>query len=178
MSSEAPKQEKSPEKNQLFDDNARKFIVEELDKRLLDNPGVVSFVLTTDWLETNEDSETKLAHKVFDSGDVQILLIKKVMNGSKRVSEKHKITDEEYRELLAGSVLRIQKKRFEFNYTQSGIDFSMKYDRFSESNLRILEVDAPGDEKRGLFDPGSFPSKLVEVSGDLRYYGYRVASHT
>lgn len=178
MDNEALKQKRTPEKNELIDDNARKFIVEELDEVLLDASGTVSFVLTTDWLETNDDSETKLAHKLFDSGDVQILLIKKVTNSCKRESEKHNITDEEYRELLAGSVLRVQKKRFEFNYAQSGIDFSMKYDRFSESNLRILEVDASSDEDRGVFDPNAFSGKLVEVTGDMRYYGYRVAGLT
>jgi hypothetical protein len=178
MSSEVLKQEKSPEKNELIDDNARKFIVDELDKRLLDNPGVVSFVLTTDWLEMSEDSEIKLARKVFANGGVQTLLIKKVTKNGRRESEKRKITDEEYLDLVVGSVLCVQKKRFEFNYTQAGINFLMKYDKFSESDLHVLEVDAHDDEERSMFDPGAFQDNLVEVTGDLRYYGYRVAEFT
>lgn len=178
MSLDVSKRERSREKSELVDDNARKFAVEELDESLLQGTGAVSFVLTTDWLETNRDSETKLAHKVFDSGEIQILRIKKVMNGSKRESEKHSISDEEYRELLTSSILRVQKERHEFNYIQSGIKFSMKYDIFSESSLRILEVDAPNDEERDAFDPVAFPGKMMEVTGDLGYYGYRVAGLT
>ena len=175
MSSEAPKPEKSPEKNELVDDNARKFVVEELNESLLQDTGTVSFVLTTDWLETNEDSETKLAHKAFANGDVQILLIKKVTKNGKRESEKRNITDEEYRELLAGSTLRVQKKRYEFEHVQSGVAFSMKYDVFDRSGLRVLEVDASTDAERALFNANTFPGQITEVTGDLRYYGYRIA---
>ena len=174
MSGEIPRN--NPEKKETLDDNARKFIVEAIDPTLLEGSEVSSFTLTTDWLETGEDNEKKLAHKKFDNGDIQILLIAKVTKDGNRTSEKAKITDEEYKNLLESSVLHLEKKRHEFTYTQNGIPFFMKYDEFADSALRILEVDAGSDELRDSFDPGVFPTKLVEVTGDLKYHGYRVTT--
>lgn len=165
----------NPEKKEILDDNARKFIAETIDPQFLEEHRASSFTLTTDWLETGEDNEKKLAYKEFDSGEIQILLIAKVTKDGCRTSEKVKITDEEYKRLLESSVLHLEKKRHEFTYTQNGIPFSMKYDEFADSELRILEVDAASDEMRDSFIPEDFPAELIEVTGDTQYYGYRVA---
>ena len=51
----------------------------------------------------------------------------------------------------------------------------MKFDAFSKGELYMLEVDAPSEEERNAFKPSDFPFKLTEVTGDMNYYGYRVA---
>lgn len=165
----------TPEKSELLDDNARKFVVEAIDHEFLDENETTSFTLTVDWLETGEANEKKIAYKAFDTGDIQILLISKLTKDGKRTSQKDKITKEEYEELLSSSVLHLEKKRHEFEYIQNNISFSIKFDQFSEGRLYILEVDAPSEEERSHFDPSAFPAKLAEVTGDIRYYGYRVA---
>lgn len=174
MSETAPN---SPEKKESLDDNARKFKLDGLSKVFLDTYDATSFILTTDWLKTDEDSEEKLAYKKFDNGDVQILLIAKVTNNGNRTSVKEKITEEKYRELKASSTLQVQKTRFEFSYPQSEVMLSMKYDEFTNSKLRVLEVDAANDTERDSFVTSEFPVKLIEVTGNLSYYGYRVASN-
>lgn len=166
----------NPEKKETLDDNARKFTVDTIDATFLEDNKATSFVLTVDWLETGEDDEKKVAHKKFDNGDVQILLISKVTKDGSRTSEKGAITEEAYEELLASSVLHLKKKRYEFTYTQGGTPFGVKYDEFGEGSLRVLEVDAPSEEERSSFNPSEFPFALDEVTGDMQYYGYRIAS--
>ena len=83
----------NPEKKEVLDDNARKFIVEAIDPALLDSSEASSFILATDWLETSETNEKKLAHKTFDNGDIQILLIVKITKDGNRTSEKTKISE-------------------------------------------------------------------------------------
>ena len=78
----------TPEKRKIIADNARKFIVDEIDPTLLDGDDTVSFTLTTDWLETGEDDEKKIAHKAFADGTAQTLLIAKVTVGGKRTANK------------------------------------------------------------------------------------------
>ncbi len=158
-----------------MDDNARKFITEPLSTDFLKENNATSYILTTDWLETAEDTEKKLAYKKYETGEVAILLISKITKGGKRISEKNKITEQEYMDHLAGSILRIEKRRYEFNYTQGGVVFSIKYDEFINSDLKILEVDAGGEQERNAFDPAQFLVPLHEVTGDMRYYGYRVS---
>lgn len=165
----------NPKKKETFDDNARKFTVETLDPQFLNEHRAVSFTLIVDWLELGKDSEKKIAHKKFDNGDVQILLITKITKDNSRTSEKEKITEEKYKDLHGSSVIHLEKRRFEFEYSQNNTLFSIKYDEFADSELRILEVDASNEAERSAFDPNEFPSKLVEVTGDRRYYGYRVA---
>lgn len=166
----------NPER-QILDDNARKFTCCLLDSSSLASDEVTSFLLVTDWLETGEDNEKKLAYKKFKNGDVQLLLIAKVTKDGSRTTEKRKITGEEYNELLTSSVLRIEKVRQEFAYEQNGVNFSVKYDDFGEDKLKIVEVDAPTDHARDSFDPQTFPADLTEVTGDMSYYGYRVARY-
>ena len=166
----------TPEKKENLDDNARKFITETVDPKFLEEHHASSFTLITDWLETGEDNEKKLAYKEFDSGEIQILLIAKVTKNGSRTSEKEKITAAEYAERISSSILRLEKKRYEFTYTQNDISFSVKYDEFAGDKLRILEVDASSEEERNSFNPHDFPVHLTEVTGDMRYYGYRVAS--
>lgn len=174
--SEAPST--TPEKKQTLEDNARKFTLEPIDPQFLNEHNATSFTLIVDWLETAEDNEKKLAYKKFDDATVQILLIAKVTNGDNRTSEKEKIPEEKYKELLGSSILHLEKKRYEFTYTQNDIPFSIKYDEFADGKLCLLEVDAANEEERSAFSPADFPSELDEVTGDMRYYGYRVGALT
>lgn len=173
MSAEFPTH--TPEKNEILDDNARKFIVETIMPEFLEEHRASAYTMITDWLVTGEDNEKKLAYKKFYTGDTQILLIEKITKDGDRTSEKQKITKEEYEQLLASSLLRLEKKRYEFTYAQNDTPFSVKYDEFAESNLRLLEVDATSEEERSSFTPHNFPVELKEVTGDINYYGYRVA---
>ncbi len=166
----------TPEKKETLDDNARKFIVGAIDSQFLNEYNASSFTLIVDWLETGEDNEKKIAYKRFDNGDIQILLIAKITNDGNRISEKEKITEERYKELLISSVLHLEKKRYEFEYTQNNIPFSVKYDEFADGKLCMLEVDASSEEERNSFNPSDFPGELTEVTGDIKYYGYRVAT--
>ncbi|MCY1533001.1 hypothetical protein D9M68_683060 [compost metagenome] len=166
----------TPERSTPLDDNARKFVVEAIDPAFLEANKASSFTLTVDWLETGEDNEKKVAYKRFDTGDIQILLISKLTENGKRTSMKEKITEEAYKEHLDSSVLHLEKKRHEFEYTQNNVSYSVKFDEFAEGRLYILEVDAPSEEERDSFDPSEFPAKLTDVTGDTRYYGYRIAA--
>lgn len=166
----------TPEKKEILDDNARKFTLDALDDAYFNEHKASSFVLTVDWLETEEVTEKKVAYKQFSTGDVQILLIAKATEDGNRTTTKERISEEEYTALVAASVLHLEKKRYEFEHTQNGTVFSMKYDEFTGSNLRILEVDADDEATRNAFNPQNFPSSLHEVTGDVKYYGYRVAT--
>jgi len=168
-------QNTSPEKVQILEDDARKFLVRKIDDTIMNQFDVTSFVMTTDWLTTDEDSETKLAHKAFDDGRLQILLISKHTEDGRRTSRKKPITQEEYDTLLDTSVLRLKKKRHEFEYAQAGVAYDVKLDEFADSTLSILEVDAGNESDRLAFDPMTFPAHLNEVTGTTDYYGYRIA---
>ncbi len=169
-------QELGPERpKEILDDNARKFTLAEIDANLFDTPDSNSYLMITDWLETNESEETKVVYKRFDNGEALILLITKVTKDGDRTSEKTKITDQKYSELVIKSKIHSEKVRTEFTYHQHGIDFSMKFDQFTDNALHILEVDASSDEERAVFDYRAFPSRLSEVTGNLQYYGFRVA---
>jgi hypothetical protein len=176
MSAEIPTN--SPEKKELLDDNARKFTLGTIDPEFLQKHNAKSFLLTTDWLEMGESSEKKLAHKKYENGDVEILLIQKfTQDGKRTVPPKEKLTENQYQEFLASSpALHVEKIRHEFDYIQNGISFSVKYDEFIGSELRVLEVDAQDEAERDSFEPKAFPYDLMEVTGDIRYYGYRVAT--
>lgn len=172
MSSENPK---IIEKKESMEDNARKFIVQAIDPNFLKENNASSYELIVDWIATDEDSEKKLAYKKFENGDVQILLISKVTENGIRTSEKKTITEEEYKTLIGSTILHLQKRRYELKTAQNNISFSLKYDEFENGKLCMLEVDAANEDERNLFNPGEFPASLSEVTGDIRYYGYRVA---
>jgi hypothetical protein len=159
----------------IVDDNARKFLVKPLDAAFLEK-SKTSFLLATDWLETGEDSERKVAHKTYTNGEIKIFLISKTTKDGRRISERQPISQEEYAKLLEESVSHLEKMRYEFDYEQNGTVFDVKYDVFSNSDLRVLEVDAATEEERNSFELSDFPSKLTEVTGEMQYYGYRVAS--
>lgn len=165
---------KTSGKNELADDNARKFIVGTIDNELLRDKKAISFHMIVDWLETGEENEKKVAYKKFSTGDTQILLISKTTTDGKRTSDKKKINEREYEGLLKSSILRLEKVRHEFEHVQEGVTFSIKYDEFTGGKLQILEVDAPNEDERDSFNPDDFPAKLSEVTGDARYYGYRI----
>mgnify|MGYP003582211270 CR=1 FL=1 len=168
----APKPEREPSK-EVLDDNARKFIVESLDDAVLENE-TTQYLLVTDWLEMGSDDEKKLAYKKFANGEVQILLISKVMGEQGRVSQKEKIGEGEYAQLPEGAIRHVEKVRHELSYVQDNVSFELKYDVFENSELRVLEVDADTDDDRAAFNPDDFSGELSEVTGDLRYYGYRI----
>lgn len=167
----------SPEKQQVIADNARKFIVENIDVSLLAGEGVTSFKLTTDWLKTGEDDEEKIVRKEFPDGTIQTLHIAKVTVDGNRTAKKQAITPEEYDHLLNSSLVRVEKTRNEFIFKQNGVRFDAKYDEFAGPNsLCVLEIDASNEEARDKFDLAAFPGKLSEVIDDRSYEGYRVAS--
>ena len=167
----------NPEKNEVLDDNALKFTLDGIDSGFLQQHDATSFRLTTDWLEMGESSEKKLARKEYKDGRVEMLLIQKfTQDGKRTVPPKQNLKPEEYEELLAKSARRrVEKTRYEFEYAQGETTFSMKYDEFIGSNLRVLEVDATSDELRESFDPTELPFELTDVTGQIKYYGYRVA---
>lgn len=159
-----------------INDNARKFISGTLGASFLREHSARSFTLTVDWLETGEDDETKLAYKVFEDGSTERLLISKVTKDGDRTTEKTKLSEDEYTKLLSESILHLEKKRYELQYSQHGVSFSLNYDEFSQNEFRMLEVDAPTEVLRNSFDPNTFPSQLNEVTGNLSYYGHRLAT--
>lgn len=166
-----------PEKRGLLEDSARKFTLNSLGSEFLKEIEDHSFLLTTDWLEVGEDKEKKLACKKYKSGKVEYLLIEKFTdeNGNRAAPPKKKLTKERYEELLTSSILCVKKVRYEFKVVQNDITLDLKYDEFLDSDLRVLEVDAGTEQERNAFNPSEFPTQLMEVTGDLRYYGYRVA---
>lgn len=157
------------------DDNARKFTLDGVDKEFLKANNAVSFDLDVSWLVTDDDLEKKLVYKKLDdSGEVQTILVSKVIDCGKRKTNKEKITMEEYQNMISNATVNIKKKRYEFKYKQGGTEFDMKYDDFVDSQLQLLEVDAKTEEERNKFNISEFPYKITEVSGDNRYTGYRV----
>lgn len=159
----------------ILDDNARKFVTKGLPPEFIEEHIVTSYVLITDWLETDADTETKITQRTFDSGDFQIHKITKTTKNGKRSSVKEDIDEDMYNVLVTKSKVRVVKKRYELEYPQDDITFDLKYDEFADSSLRIIEVDADNDKERNVFMPEVFPTELNEVTGDTRYYGYRVA---
>lgn len=165
----------TPERLPTIDDNARKFIIASLPNEFLLSHHAVSFDLIVDWIETNEAYEQKLAHKTYADGTIEIRHITKATDAlGNRSSTKPVISPETYAELLREASLHLEKKRHEFSYDQDGTLFSCNYDEFTGSDLRILEVDARDEQTRLSFDSTKFPTELREVTGDIRYYGYRV----
>ena len=167
-----------PEKEKaVLDDNARKFVVESLHPMYQALSDASAYTLITDWLEMGKDSEKKLAHKKYPNGEIKILVISKVMSDDgKRTTEKAPISEKDYINLVTGSVQRLEKTRYEFEYIQNAITFRINYDQFAHSQLRILEVDAENEDDRTIFDVKDFPAELSEVTGDMQYYGHRVAA--
>jgi hypothetical protein len=157
-----------------MEDNARKFIVDIINPDFLKKNNAVSFLLIANWLITQEESEKKVVYKRFDNGEIQFLLVEKVTNGGNRSTNKKKLAETEYNSLVGSSTVHLEKKRHEFNFTQNTVAFTLKYDEFDGGKLRMMEVDASSADERSNFKTEDFPYKLIEVTGDMRYYGYRV----
>lgn len=171
-----PKLHIDPErKTETLDDNARKFTTDVIEADFLLVNDAIGFRLITDWLEIGVDTEVKLARKVYDNGQEQLLLISKITNDTARTSTKEAITTDQYQMHIASSVCHLEKMRYEFTYRQNDTLFDVKYDEFIGSSLRIVEVDAQSDAERESFTPDAFTGALQEVTGDIRFYGYRVA---
>lgn len=164
----------TPENQPPPDDNARKFISGPLDPKFLASHSALSYNLVVDWLEADENNERKIARKKFNDGTQQILLIQKITKDGKRTSGKTELAQDEYEELLAQSAAHLEKRRHEFTYLQNGTAFSLKYDEFPQNGFYMLEVEEASDSEGLSFDSATFPATLTEVSGDMRYYGYRI----
>jgi len=167
----------NPEKGLIADDD-RKFIIGTIDPEFLAAHNAKSYYLVTDWLETNDDDETKLVRKIYPDGKIELLHIAKVMVDDERKSKKSLINEEKFQEYMSQNpgLPHVEKTRYEFTFIQNGITFKAKYDEFANKTLRILEIDADDADKRASFDPASFDYPLLEVSDDDNYRGYRVAS--
>lgn len=167
----------NPEKRETVADNARKFIVDNLELSSIVGDDAVSFRLITDWLVTDEDSEEKVVRKEFSEGGVQTLRITKTTEDGKRSALREEISLDEYERLIGLSLIRVEKMRHEFILRQYEGVFDIKYDEFAGSNnLRILEVDAVSEEMRDAFDITTFPAdSIAEVANDRGYEGYRVS---
>jgi len=172
---ETPK--KNPEKKETVDDNDRKFTLPTIDAQFLADHSARSYLLVTDWIETNEADETKVAYKKFNDGSVEILLIAKVSDGDNRTAQKTPISEDEYKRYLGHTTVHVEKTRFEFEFVQDDTAFAMKYDEFTDSALRVLEVGAQTPADRTSFRPSAFPYPLKEVSDDPSFTGFRVATH-
>ncbi len=159
-----------------MEDNARKFIVDDIDTDFLKKNNAISFTLIVDWITKEEESEKKIVFKNFENGEVQFLMVEKVTIDGNRKTNKRKLDKEEYEELLKSSIVHLEKKRYEFDFVQNDISFSLKYDEFKGEKLRILEVDAENENDRKNFSIEDFPYNLKVVTGDMKYYGYRVVS--
>ena len=158
-------------------DNDRKFIAGQIDSQFLEEHCEKPFYLTVDWIVTGEDQETKVARKEFDDGRVEILHIMKVTVDGDRTPQKRPITDKEYQDYLRSSLSHLEKRRYEFEYTQNGIVFLMKYDVYAGGKFCMLEVDAVSkqEHERERFDYEAFDlCSLEEVTHQLQYYGYRM----
>ncbi len=173
----------TPEKQVALDDNDLKFTLSDLPFGVLyenaEERKVRSYLLTTDWLETGETNEKKIVRKKHEDGTIEMLLIEKQTDATGNRPEPPKkeiLNEEQYNQLLLQSVLRVEKVRSEFKYQQNGTTFSMKYDDFVGSKLRVLEVNAGSEAERLSFDRNEFlPGQLTNVTGQIEYYGYRVA---
>ena len=171
----------SPEKDKAIDDNDRKFTLPALPLEFLATHSTDSYYMITDWLETNDNDETKIVRKIYDDGEEKLLYITKVGVDEDRESKKTPLTEQAYGaylENLDPSKPHVEKRRYEFEFAQNGIDFTAKYDEFAGSTLRVLEVDAKTklDKDKNAFDPTAFDYPLTEVTGIKQFYGYRIAS--
>ena len=166
----------TPEKKEALDDNALKFIIGDIDLSSVTDNDVTAYLMTTDWIDIGADDEEKLVIKHYTDGTIDWLRIKKVIDESGgRKSKKVPISEMEYIAALVDSKITVVKTRTDFTYTQNDIVFKLTYDEFDGSPLRIMEVDAKDEQQRISFKPTMFPAGLESVTGDIRYYGYRVA---
>lgn len=175
MASEIPT-DKS-DKREALDDNARKFIADPIEARMLEELGAKSFNLDVYWLETGEDSERKVVHKQFDDGEVMRLEVTKVRDKEtgERVSKKVPIEEPDFVIAKTAAALSLKKRRHEFSFIQDGEEFLTKYDEFEGSDLHMIEIDGSNGVDRMSFDPDRFFVDLTEVTPDRRYEGYRLA---
>ena len=166
----------TPEKREIVDDNARKFIIGTIDPVFLQRYGARSYDMTTDWIKTDDDEEEKVVVKVHPDKVERLLIAKVTKEDGSRSADKQAIDENKYNELVETAGVHSRKRRYEFSYEQSdGRKFSVKYDEFADSELRIIEIDAPTDDDRAAFKPEEFPAELMEVTGRIMYYGYRIA---
>jgi hypothetical protein len=170
MSIETPSN--NPEQKEVVDDNARKFLIEPLNPAFLRGASLVT--LTTHFL----DDQKKIVHKDFGNNKIEIWLIEKVTDkDGNRTAERQQMPEEDYsyEELYRDSIFTYKKDRFQFNYpAKNGVRFSCNYDKFDGGKLCMLEVDAPSEEARNSFNPGSFPVPLTEVTGAPGYTGSEI----
>jgi hypothetical protein len=161
----------------LTDDNARKFVTVPFSSKFLERQNAIEFSLKTDWLFGESACEIKTVCRKQFNTPARYHLITKFSNGANRLSHKLELGKDTYCRLIKSSCARLEKERWEFTLLQNGVLFSLKYDKFDVGDCYVLEVDAANGEQhaRRAFRPDLFPYKLKEVSGDLKYYGIRMA---
>ena len=172
----------SREKEQSVPDDARKFIVRagKLNQAFLDAHGAKIYTMVTDWIDIGDDTETKLVHKTYHNGSQEWRKItkRKDADGSRR-TDRDDIDPEaaDFPDLTKVSLKHLVKQRSTFRFEQGGILYEINYDSIPEKGLIMLEVDAvsKSSDDRTQFDPRELPLDLIEVSGDPRYEGWRVA---
>lgn len=158
-----------------MEDNARKFIVGKVDSKFLIENNAIKAVLIIDWLITEDDKEKKLVCKKFENGEIQFILVEKVILNGSRITKKTKLNQDDYNNSLSQSTVHLEKDRYEFNYEVNGVVFLLKYDEFKNGEFCMLEIDAKTEEERNGFSIQNLPFELEEVTGDIRYYGYRMS---
>jgi len=161
------------------EDNARKFITNNFDTDFLQQHNAILSSLEIDWIAADEYRESKVVYRKYSDGKRRYLLITKLTAGKNRTASKTEIDENRYHELVASSCLRLLKDRYEFHFVQDNIFFVSTFDVFDTGKLFILEVDGVNgnEEERLAFDPRRFPYDLLEVTGNIEYYGFRLV-HT
>ena len=171
-----------------IDDNARKLVLLPIEASELAAMGATTYEMEVQWTDVSEDSEAKVVCKRYADPDTEPSLLrisKKTVDG-RRMTQKEPISMDEFADTLrrGDTALHLSKRRSEFNYVQSGIEFALKYDEFvigqtSDNSLQlfcILEVEAGTEEEREQFEPQLFAPATIyaEATGDPNYTGYRI----
>ena len=165
-------------------DNARKFIVDPIEPELI--PVNNSFVhnMVIHWMSTEPRFEVKVVKKINarDDMDGAILRIMKTTHeDGRRETTREPIPYGEFLEVCERfpDTPHLEKRRTEFFVVQNDKPYLIKYDEFSDSDLRMIEVEIDPrakmteDDLNG-FDPAEFFDVRDEVTADPSYKGYRI----
>lgn len=163
----------------IANDDARKFVTTSFGDAFLKRHNAETFNLTTDWLFGGDSCEIKIVCRQYSDRGDRYHLITKYADGTTRRSYKLELQEKAYLRLTKSSCAHLEKERCEFDFVQDHVPFILKLDRYGVKGYCVLEVDAASRQEadRRSFRPDRFPYELREVSGDLRYYGIRLATN-
>lgn len=183
MSNFLPTQDLEPKP---IDDDARKFVVIQIDPELIASNGIVGYSMDVYWTDTAVDTEAKVVRKVYkdDSKEDDILYIRKrkAADGSRK-SVKTPITAGEFEAtpLEYPGMPSLEKERTELTVIQDDADYVLKYDELDEGKFFMFEAEPPKwigeadkDAYLANFDPSRFFEVIEEVSGNPDYEGFRI----